>query len=62
MKKVEKTFERRKLIFHIEDRQIIAAYGQTSGGWGRIENPFAIAQTLFSAEELMQVDPPKTTS
>ena len=34
VEKIEKSFERRKLVFHLLDGEVLEAYGQTAGGWG----------------------------
>lgn len=49
--KIEKIYERRKLVFHLEDGTPVAAYGQTSGGWGRVQNPISLAANVFSQGE-----------
>ena len=55
VERIEKTFERRRLVFHLRDRDVLAAYGQTAGGWGIVENPLALALKCFSDDELLKI-------
>ena len=34
VEKIEKTFEQRRLVFHLRNREVLTACGQTAGGWG----------------------------
>ena len=51
IKKVEKMLDRRRIVFHIFEDSV-EAYGQTAGGWGRVEEPEKLAQRLLSLEEM----------
>ena len=55
LEKIEKSFERRKLVFHLLDGEVLEAYGQTAGGWGRVEDPLALALKCFSEDELRKI-------
>ena len=55
VEKIEKTFERRRLVFHLRDREVLVAYGQTAGGWGIVESPLALALKCFSEDELLKI-------
>lgn len=52
LRTVEKIFERRRLIFHVRDGKVFAAFGQTAGGWGRVEEPEKLAQRLLNRGDL----------
>ena len=51
VKKVEKMLDRRRIVFHIFEDSV-EAYGQTAGGWGRVEEPEKLAQRLLSLDEM----------
>ena len=51
IKKVEVIRERRRIVFHISEDKI-AAYGQTAGGWGRVEEPEKLALRLLAPVDL----------
>lgn len=50
-KKVEKMLDRRRIVFHIFEDSV-EAYGQTAGGWGRVEEPEKLAQRLLAPVDL----------
>ena len=52
IERIEKTFDRRRLVFHLRERDVVMAYGQTAGGWGKVEDPLPLAMKYFSSEEL----------
>ena len=52
---IERLFARRRLIFHVGNKQLLAAHGQTAGGWGKVEDPSGLALKLFSREELQKI-------
>lgn len=55
VERIEKIFERRRLVFHLRNREVRVAYGQTAGGWGRVEDPLALALKCFSEDELVKI-------
>ena len=55
VEKIEKTLERRRLVFHLRDQEFLVAYGQTAGGWGRVKDPLALAVKCFSEDELRKI-------
>lgn len=55
VEKIEKSFERRKLVFHLLDGEVLEAYGQTAGGWGRVKDPLALALKYFSEDERLKI-------
>ena len=55
MEIVEKIFEQRRLVFHLLDGEVLVAFGQTAGGWGRVEDPLALALKCFSEDELLKI-------
>lgn len=56
VEKIEKIFERRRLVFQLLDGKVLAAYGQTAGGWGRVEDPLKLALEYFSEDELQKIN------
>ena len=52
---IEKILERRRLVFHLRDGKVLAAFGQTAGGWGKVEDPVALALDCFSEDELQKL-------
>lgn len=48
IERIEKTFDRRRLVFHLRERDVVMAYGQTAVGWGIVKNPLALALKYFS--------------
>lgn len=55
IERIEKTFDRRRLVFHLRERDVLMAYGQTAGGWGIVKNPLALALKCFSEDELRKI-------
>ena len=51
IKKVEVMRERRRIVFHISEDKIVA-YGQTAGGWARVEEPEKLALRLLKPGDL----------
>ena len=52
---IEKLFDRRRIIFLVRNKKLIAAHGQTAGGWGKVDDPSGLALKLFSREELQKI-------
>lgn len=51
---IEQPFDRRRLIFLVRNTQLLAAYVQTSGGWGEVDASYSMSSKLFSQEELQK--------
>ena len=51
VRKVEVMLDRRRIVFHINDGDVVA-YGQTAGGWGRVAEPKKLAQRLLKRGDL----------
>lgn len=55
IEKIEKIFGRRKVVFYVRDGVLIKAYGQTAGGWGRVDQPLKLASKYLSNDELSKI-------
>ena len=51
VRKIEVMLDRRRIVFHINDGDLMA-YGQTAGGWGRVAEPKKLAQRLLERGDL----------
>ena len=49
---ISKVFDRSRVVFHLREGTPLVAFGQTAGGWGRVNNPLSLAKKLFSEDEM----------
>ena len=50
--RINKVFDRSRVVFHLREGTPLVAFGQTAGGWGRVNNPLSLAKKLFSEDEM----------
>ena len=50
--RINKVLDRSRVVFHLREGTPLVAFGQTAGGWGRVNNPLSLAKKLFSEDEM----------
>ena len=52
---IEKVLERSRVIFHLKEGKPSVAFGQTAGGWGRVDRSMDLALRHFNEDEMRKL-------